>query len=64
MRGRRVAFAAALLGAITLAVNLATAARDLVDGDGAELQTLAILGGIPHPSGYPIWALLARAFGA
>jgi hypothetical protein len=61
---RRFAIAALLVAALALAFNLATAARDLVDGDGAELQALAIVGGIPHPSGYPTWALLARAFGA
>ena len=64
MHGRRRIIATVLLSALVLAVNLLTAAPDLVDGDGAELQTLAILGGIPHPSGYPTWALIARVFGA
>ena len=30
--------------------------------DGGDLVTAAALGGVPHPSGYPIYMLLARLF--
>ena len=47
-----------------LALNLSTAAPTVVEGDGAELQTVAILGGVAHPTGYPTWTLWARPFAA
>jgi transmembrane protein TMEM260 (protein O-mannosyltransferase) len=48
--------------AAALALNLATAAPTVMEGDGAELQTVGALGGVAHPPGYPTWTLLARLF--
>lgn len=45
-----------------LAINLATAAPTVMEGDGAELQTVGILGGVAHPPGYPTWTVCARFF--
>lgn len=41
---------------------LATAARTVQGGDSGELVTVAAAGGVPHPSGYPLFALLSRLF--
>jgi hypothetical protein len=48
---------------LALAVNLLTAAPTVLEGDGAELQATALLGGVPHPSGYPSFVLLGQLFG-
>ncbi len=45
-----------------LVLNLSTAAPTVVEGDGAELQTVAALGGVAHPTGYPTWTLGGRLF--
>jgi hypothetical protein len=62
--GARRAFAVVAVFAAALAVNLLTAAPTVLEGDGAELQATALLGGIPHPSGYPTFVLLGHLFGA
>jgi hypothetical protein len=59
---RTIALAAVFAAA--LAVNLLTAAPTVLEGDGAELQATALLGGVPHPSGYPSFVMLGHAFGA
>ena len=48
--------------AAVLALNLSTAAPTVMEGDGAELQTVAALGGVAHPNGYPAWTLCGRLF--
>lgn len=48
--------------ATALALNLSTAAPSVMEGDGAELQTIAALGGVAHPTGYPTWTLCGRLF--
>ena len=58
----RDALAPAVVFAAALAVNLLTAAPTVLEGDGAELQAVALLGGVPHPSGYPSFVLLGRLF--
>jgi len=50
------------VGAAFLALYAATAARGLQFADSGELQSVALLGGIPHATGYPLWVALARAF--
>jgi hypothetical protein len=35
---------------------------DLAGGDTGELTGASILGGVPHPPGYPLYAILARFF--
>ena len=60
----RVASAVALAVAVlSLAVYLATAAPTVMFGDSGELQTVALLGGIGHPSGYPTFIMLGQVFG-
>ncbi|MEE2829092.1 MAG: DUF2723 domain-containing protein [Myxococcota bacterium] len=39
---------------------MATAARTVQGGDSGEFVTVAALGGVPHPSGYPLFTLLSR----
>ncbi len=56
----------AALGVLLFIVYLATLAPGLTwanDGvDGGDLITAAAVGGVPHPSGYPTYLLLARLF--
>jgi hypothetical protein len=47
-----------------LALYLATLAPTIVGGDSGELTAAAVTGGVPHPPGYPVFALLARLFAA
>ena len=54
---------APLLAFLFLAVlYIATLAPSVAGGDSGELAAAAITGGVPHPSGYPLFALLARLF--
>jgi hypothetical protein len=50
--------------AILLALYVATLAPTVVGGDSGELTAAAVTGGVPHPPGYPVFALLARLFAA
>ncbi len=62
-RTRRARWMAiAFLGA--LAIYSWGAAPSVLDGDPAELQTIAIAGGVAHPSGYPLYALVSHVFAA
>jgi hypothetical protein len=47
------------LAALILYVWIAP--HHIVDGDNAELVTTGALGGVPHPSGYPLFMLWLRA---
>ena len=47
-----------------LALYVATLAPTVVGGDSGELTASAVTGGVPHPPGYPVFALLARLFGS
>jgi len=46
------------------ALYIATLMPGVAGGDSGELTAAALTGGIPHPSGYPIFAILARVFAA
>jgi hypothetical protein len=46
------------------ALYLATLTPSVAGGDSGELTAAALTGGVPHPSGYPLFALLARLFAA
>lgn len=64
MRIRPIVLAAG--AAIVLAafgLYTATAARDIVFGDTPELTGVAITLGVAHPPGYPLWTMIAWAFG-
>jgi hypothetical protein len=41
---------------------LFTAARDIVVGDSPDLITAAVVLGVPHPPGYPLFTLLGHLF--
>jgi hypothetical protein len=47
-----------------LALYVATLAPSIMGGDSGELTTAALTGGVPHPPGYPLFAILARLFAA
>ena len=46
----------------TFAIYVAGAARTIYVGDSGELVTAVATLGIPHPSGYPLYVLLGKAF--
>jgi hypothetical protein len=50
--------------AVLLLLYVATLAPSVMGGDSGELVSAALTGGVPHPPGYPLFALLARAFAA
>jgi uncharacterized membrane protein len=56
------AFLASLLGLGSLALYVRTLAPGLLYGDSGEFQTLAYSLGMSHPTGYPVYILLARLF--
>ncbi len=47
-----------------LALYVATLAPSVMGGDSGELTAAALTGGVPHPPGYPLFAILARLFAA
>jgi hypothetical protein len=47
-----------------LALYVASLAPSVMGGDSGELTTAALTGGVPHPPGYPLFAMLARLFAA
>ncbi len=53
---------AALLFITALGLYLRTLAAGLLPGDSGEFQTLASLLGHTHPTGYPIYLILAKPF--
>lgn len=50
------------LSAAALALYLRTLPPSVLYGDSAELQTLAYTPGMTHPTGFPVYVLVARAF--
>ena len=48
------------LGLLALAAYVWLAPRHVVDGDNAEFSTLGSLGGVPHPTGYPLFMIWLR----
>ncbi len=53
---------AGLLGAFAFSVYLRTLCPTLYWGDCGELATVAATLGIPHPTGYPLYCLLGKAW--
>ena len=51
-----------VVGGCALAVYVRTLAPGVLYSDSAEFQTLAYSLGVTHPSGYPIYILLAKLF--
>ena len=54
--------AAAAVGGLALAVYAASAHRFVAGGDSGELTVVAATLGVAHPPGYPLYALLGKAF--
>lgn len=46
---------------MALVVYGMTCARSVLGGDNGEFATVAVFGGVPHPSGYPLFAIYLRA---
>ncbi len=57
----RALWCAAAVFVVALAVYLATLCPTVIDEDSGELAAAAHVLGIPHPTGYPLWTMLARA---
>lgn len=55
-------FAACVIGGLAFALYLRTAARSATYGDGPELAAAAYQLGVAHPTGYPLYTLLAHLF--
>jgi Protein of unknown function (DUF2723) len=53
---------AGLAGLAAFIVYLRTLAPSIVWGDSPELTAAAFTAGVPHPTGYPLYMLLAHAF--
>ncbi|MDI6808052.1 MAG: DUF2723 domain-containing protein [Candidatus Eisenbacteria bacterium] len=51
-----------ILTAAFLALYLWGSAPSVMEGDSAELQTVALVGGIAHPSGYPLFIMAGNLF--
>jgi len=51
---------ALVIGGLSLALYVRTLAPGLLPGDSGEFQTLAYLLGDTHPTGYPVYLLLAK----
>jgi len=45
---------------LPLAICATTAARTIQGGDSAEFALVGAVGGVPHPPGYPLYAMLSR----
>ena len=59
-----VRFAPWLAFLVLVVLYIATLTPSVAGGDSGELAAAALTGGVPHPSGYPLFALLARLFAA
>ena len=57
-----IAIASAIVFALAYAVYLKTLLPGVSVGDWAEMQWLPAQLGIPHPTGYPLYVLLGKAF--
>ncbi len=53
---------AAAVTTVALVVYVLTLYPDVIGGDGGELIAAAASGGVPHPPGFPLYALLGRGF--
>src|ERR1043166_6124450 len=53
---------AVIVAAAAGSLYFLTAARDIVVGDSPELTTAAVILGVPHPPGYPLFTMLGHFF--
>ncbi|HEX7042263.1 MAG TPA: DUF2723 domain-containing protein [Patescibacteria group bacterium] len=49
-----------LIFTISLFIYSFTSSRSIVEGDTGDFLSAAAVGGVPHPSGYPLYSLLTR----
>jgi len=49
-----------LLGAVFLVIYALSCSDAVQGGDSGEFATIAALGGVPHPPGYPVFVILAQ----
>jgi hypothetical protein len=61
---KRSSLAPYAAAAVLATLYIATLAPSVAGGDSGELTAAALTGGVPHPSGYPLFAILVRGFGA
>ena len=59
---RKLALVLAGVFLVVFMVYAATLMPTVVDQDSGELAAASHVLGVPHPTGYPLWALLGRAF--
>jgi hypothetical protein len=57
----RAWLAGVIAGAIALTCYAWGAAPTVLSGDSAEMATVAAVGGVPHPTGYPTFVLIGQA---
>src|SRR5579862_67053 len=57
---RRALWTAGLLSLGLFFLYAAMACRDVMFGDGPELTAAAVMGGVAHPPGYPLWIVLGH----
>ncbi len=62
LRASATNVAAAATGGVAAAIYLRTLAPGVSFGDWADMQALATRLGVPHPTGYPLYMLLAWLF--
>src|SRR5690349_15769447 len=60
---RRDILLAILIALFGMVIYTRVLAPDVLYSDSAEFQTLAYTGGSTHPTGYPVYLLLARLVG-
>ena len=60
--GRHDGAVAAVVFLLSLALYVLTMAPSVVAGDGGEMQTVAAVLGVAHPTGYPLFTLLGWLF--
>ncbi|HEY6867174.1 MAG TPA: DUF2723 domain-containing protein, partial [Candidatus Eisenbacteria bacterium] len=58
----RLGLTACLATLVGLVIYLQGTAPSVVEADTGELQTIAAIGGLPHPTGYPVFVLFGRLF--
>src|SRR4029077_14935545 len=57
----RAWLAGVIAGALAFGVYAWGAAPTVLSGDSAEMATVAAVGGVPHPTGYPTFVLIGQA---
>jgi len=60
---RRDYLMALFIAVFGLMIYTRVLAPDVLYGDSGEFQTLAYTGGMTHPTGYPVYLVLARIVG-